>query len=113
MPRPNVSEATAPAAVVDAVAKLGQDIATARIRRQLREEDLATRAGITRTTLRRVEAGALGTGIGAYAAVLWALGLHGEFADVAAPERDLEGQTLEAARRGERVRLPTGLSDEF
>jgi len=113
MPRRNVNEATAPAAVVEAVAKLGQDIATARVRRQLREDDLAAKAGINRITLRRVEAGALGTGIGAYAAVLWALGLHGDLAQVAAPERDLEGQTLEAARRGERVRLPAELSDEF
>lgn len=113
MPRRNVSESTAPAAIVDAVAKLGQDIATARVRRKLREEDLAMRAGITRTTLRRVEAGALGTGIGAYVAALWALGLHGDLAGVAAPDRDVEGQTLEAARRGERVRLSTELSDEF
>jgi transcriptional regulator with XRE-family HTH domain len=113
LPRANINEASAPAAVLDAVTKLGQDIATARIRRRLREEDLATRAGITRTTLRRVEAGALGTGVGAYAAVLWALGLHETLADAAAPERDLEGQTLEAARRGERVRLPTELSDDF
>ena len=113
MPRRNINHASAPAAVLDAVAKLGQDIATARVRRQLREEDLAMKAGITRTTLRRVEAGALGTGIGAYAAVLWALGLHGDLAHVAAPERDLEGQTLEAGRRGARVRLPAELSDEF
>jgi DNA-binding XRE family transcriptional regulator len=113
MPRRNITEEAAPAAVVDVAVKLGRDIATARIRRQLREEDLATKAGITRTTLRRVEAGALGTGIGAYAAVLWALGMHHDLAEVAAPERDVEGQTLEAARRGERVRLPTRLSDEF
>lgn len=113
MPSRNVNKVTAPAAVADSVAKLGQDIATARVRRQLREEDLARKAGITRTTLRRVEAGALGTGIGAYVAVLWALGLHGDLAAVATPERDLEGQTLEAARRGERVRLPTALSDDF
>lgn len=113
MPRQNLTGDTAPAAVVEAVARLGQDIATARIRRQLREEDLAARAGITRTTLRRVEAGALGTGIGAYAAVLWALGMHHDLAAAAAPERDVEGQTLEAARRGERVRLPERLSDDF
>jgi transcriptional regulator with XRE-family HTH domain len=113
MPRRNLTEDSAPAAVVDAVVKLGQDIATARIRRQLREEDLAAKAGITRMTLRRVEAGALGTGIGAYAAVLWVLGMHHDLAGAAAPERDEEGQTLEAARRGERVRLPRRLSDEF
>jgi hypothetical protein len=57
-------------------------------------------------TLRRVEAGTLGTGVGAYVAALWALGRLEDLADLAAPERDIEGQTLEAARRGKRVRLP-------
>jgi hypothetical protein len=64
-------------------------------------------------TLRRVEAGTLGTGVGAYAAILWALGRLEDLPNLAAPERDIEGQTLEAARRGERVRLPAGLDDEF
>lgn len=79
----------------------------------MREEDLAARAGISRTTLRRIEEGELGTGIGAYAAVLWALGLDGQLAAVARPETDVEGQTLEAARRGERVRRVRELSDDF
>jgi transcriptional regulator with XRE-family HTH domain len=113
MPRRNVNYESAPAAVAEGVARLGRHIGTARIRRQLREEDLAAKAGITRMTLRRVEAGALGTGIGAYAAVLWALGLDDDLTAVATPDRDLEGQTLEAARRGQRVRPPAGLSDEF
>jgi transcriptional regulator with XRE-family HTH domain len=113
MPRRNVNYEAAPAAVLDTVARLGHNIATARVRRRLREEDLAAKAGISRITLRRVEAGALGTGIGAYVAVLWALGLHHEVGEIAGPERDVEGQTLEAARRGERVRPAQGVSDEF
>jgi transcriptional regulator with XRE-family HTH domain len=113
MPKRNITDESAPGAVVDTVARLGRNIATARIRRELREEDLAAKAGITRTTLRRVEAGALGTGIGAYVAVLWALGLHHDMGEVASPERDMEGQTLEAARRGQRVRPAGGLNDEF
>jgi len=113
MPRRNVNHESAPAAVAEAVARLGRDIAIARVRRRLREEDLAAKAGITRMTLRRVEAGALGTGIGAYVAVLWALGLDDGLAAVAAADRDVEGQTLEAARRGERVRPRADLSDEF
>jgi transcriptional regulator with XRE-family HTH domain len=113
MPRRNVNYEAAPAAVVDTAAQLGQNIATARVRRQLREEDLAARAGISRITLRRVEAGALGTGIGAYIAVLWALGLHHAIAEAASPEHDLEGRTLEAGRRGARVRPTHDLDDEF
>ena len=113
MPRRNVNYEAAPAAVLDTVARLGRNIATARVRRQLREEDLSAKAGISRITLRRVEAGALGTGIGAYIAALWALGLHHEVGEIASPQRDIEGQTLEAARRGERVRPAQDLSDEF
>jgi hypothetical protein len=52
-------------------------------------------------------------GIGAYVAVLWAMGLHQDVADLASPERDLEGQTLAAARLGERVRPKTEFDDEF
>lgn len=113
MPRRNINYEAAPAAVVDAVAQLGRNVATARVRRQMREEDLAQHAGISRITLRRVESGELGTGIGAYAAVLWALGFHDALAEVLSPEQDLEGQTLEMSRHGVRVRPAEGLSDDF
>ncbi|HYJ80061.1 MAG TPA: helix-turn-helix domain-containing protein [Longimicrobiaceae bacterium] len=96
-----------------AVAELGANIATARLRRRWPQQELAEKAGITRPTLVAVEQGRLGTGIGAYVAVLWALGLHDEVARLALPERDLEGLTLEAARLPERARRSRGLSDEF
>jgi len=70
-------------------------------------------AGITVQTLRRVEAGSLGTGVGAYLAALWAMGLDSQVADLASPETDIEGQTLEAAGRGDRVRPDGRLNDEF
>ena len=75
--------------------------------------DLAARAGTSRTTLRRFEASELGTGIGAYAAAFWVLGLEGQLAAMARPEHDIEGQTLEAARRGERARRGRELGDDF
>jgi transcriptional regulator with XRE-family HTH domain len=102
-----------PAAVEEAVSRLGANIATARLRRQWRQQDLAEKAGITRVTLAGIERGKLGTGIGAYVAVLWALGLDGDVALLAAPDRDLEGQTLEAARLPERARSSNRLSDDF
>jgi transcriptional regulator with XRE-family HTH domain len=103
----------APAAVEQAVAKLGANIATARLRRRWRQEDLARKAGLTRPTVIAIEHGKLGTGIGAYVAVLWAMGLHGEIEGVAAPERDLEGRTLEDARLAQRAHPSGSLSDEF
>jgi transcriptional regulator with XRE-family HTH domain len=113
MPRRKMNYESAPAAVADAVRQLGRNIALARVRRRMREEDLAESAGVSRVTLRRVERGELGTGIGAYAAVLWALGFQGGLGEILSPEKDLEGQTLEAARHGRRVRPPKGLSDDF
>lgn len=101
------------AATEDVLARLGQHIATARIRRDLRQEDLARKAGIHPNTLRKVESGALGTAIGAYAAALWALGLLDQLAEVARPHRDAEGETLAAARLGNRARTSSTLDDNF
>ncbi len=74
---------------------------------------MARQAGITITTLRSVERGALGAGLGAYVAALWAMGLEGQLTQLADPATDLEGQTLEAATRGERVRLSEALPRDF
>jgi len=102
-----------PGAADHVLKELGRNIATARLRRRWRQQDLAERAGITRRTLFSIEHGRPGTGIGAYVAVLWALGLHRDVADLAAPDRDAEGATLEAARQGKRARPSTSLDDDF
>lgn len=104
---------SAPAAVVQSVARLGANIASARINRQWRQQDLADKAGVSRPVVIRIENGHLGVGIGAYVAVLWAMGLHRDIAELASPERDLEGQTLAAARLSKRVRPTTEPDDDF
>jgi transcriptional regulator with XRE-family HTH domain len=102
-----------PAAVVQTVTRLGANIAAARINREWRQGDLAAKAGVDRRVIRAIEEGGVGVGIGAYVAALWAMGLHPDVADLASAERDVEGQTLAAARLGERVRLASELDDEF
>ena len=101
------------AATEEAIVRLGRHITTARMRRAWRQEDLAQKAGIHPNTLRKVESGAPGTAIGAYAAALWTLGLLDQLAEVARPDRDDEGETLAAARLGERARASTTLDDNF
>lgn len=85
----------------------------ARIRRRLRQVDLAKKTGLALGTLKRIEAGSPTTALSAYFTVLWALGLEKEFEDLASPERDEEGKTLEQARQPTRVRRKAELDDNF
>lgn len=113
MSRKLQNQASSPAAVVENARRLGANIAVARRRRRLSQADLAAKAGISRPTLIRVEAGELGTALGAYTAVLWALGLDRDVPSIASPETDREGVTLEVARLGKRMHTPRSLSDDF
>ena len=113
MPRQSLNRTNVPHALESALKQLGARIATARTRRQLRQEDLARKAGIHRLTLQKVEQGNPTTGIAAYFAALWAMGLEAEFADIARPERDEEGKTLERAREPKRVRESGALDADF
>lgn len=105
MPRQNLTDDTTPFAVVRAITTLGKNIARARIRRGLRQVDLAKKTGLAPGTLRRIEEGSPTTALSAYFTVLWALGLEREFAGLASPDRDEEGKTLERARQPTRVVL--------
>lgn len=55
------------------LAKMGEQIRLARLRRQLTAELVAERAGISRITLGQIEKGSASVSIGSYAAVLHAL----------------------------------------
>jgi transcriptional regulator with XRE-family HTH domain len=56
--------------------ELGENIKLARLRRKLSAEQVAERANISRPTLLSIEKGASGVAIGAYAQVLFVLGLE-------------------------------------
>src|SRR5215217_47169 len=113
MPRQNLTPETTPLAVVRAVTSLGRNIARARIRRGLKQADLAKKTGLALGTLKRVEEGSPTTAISAYFAVLWALGLEREFETLSSPERDEEGKTLEAARQPTRAPTSGSLDADF
>ncbi|MFL5322029.1 MAG: multiprotein-bridging factor 1 family protein [Myxococcaceae bacterium] len=113
MPKQNLPQERTPVVVAQALTRLGEHISTARIRRRLTERELAQKTGLSLNTLRRVERGSGTTAISAYFTALWALGLEKEFEGLAAPERDLEGLTLELARAPKRVRGRKGLDADF
>lgn len=91
-------------AVRRSLRKLGRDIHDARRRRGLPAEVVAERAFTTRPTLRRIEAGDHGVGMGIYAAVLQALGLLDGLAQLADPSGDAIGLSLSSEALPERVR---------
>lgn len=104
MPRQLQFAQTAPSQVKETAARLGGCIRLARKRRRLTLRELSARAGIAYDTARAVEAGSLQTGLGAYLALVWAMGLEAEMSNWLDPGHDTEGKQLELARMPERVR---------
>lgn len=113
MPRPTKISESPPAAVEEALARMGRNLRTARLRRKLRQEELAGRMGVSRFVIADVERGKPTTGIAVYLGALWALGLLDQMREVADPDRDEEGKTLERARGPRRGGGRRVLSNDF
>ena len=69
-----------------ALAKMGENIRKARLRRNLNAEDIAEQANISTDTLSSIEKGAATVSIGAYAAVLAVLELDKDIQLIALDE---------------------------
>ena len=91
----------------------GLRIRDARLHRQLRQVDLAERTGLSRSTIEAIERGSSDTAVGAYARVLWVMGLDRELDVVADPALDQEGAALEYKPGERRVRVRKGLRNDF
>ena len=113
MPRATKISDSPPAAVEQALGRLGRNIRTARLRRKLPQADLARRVGVSRFVVADIERGKLTTGVAVYLGALWALGLLGQVRELADPDRDEEGKTLERTRSPKRARGRGALSDDF
>ena len=102
-----------PSGILSELGRIGYGIKTARMRRRMTQEDLAERVGTSWHTIRKIEKGSPGTGIGYYLKALWVLGLFEDVRLLADPERDREGIILEAAARGTRARPRRRLNRDF
>lgn len=84
---------------------VGENLRLARLRRHLSAEQVAERAGISRSTLHLMENGSAGTSLGKLLQVLVVLGLESDLGRLGAD--DLLGRRLEDARLTEsRRRAP-------
>lgn len=91
------------------LAQLGERIRLARLRRQLSNAAVSGRAGISRTSLYKVEAGDAGATLGTYLRVLAALGLENDLNGVAADDkvgRKLQDLALEPKAARPRRKKP-------
>ena len=95
-----------PIPVMGILKKLGHDISEARRRRRITIKLLAERARISRATVGKIEKGDPSTSLGAYAAVLFVLGMTERLGDLADPRHDLTGLQLATEQLPKRVRLP-------
>lgn len=75
--------------------ELGENIKLARLRRKLSAEQVAERANISRPTLLSIEKGVPGVAMGAYARVLFVLGLEKDLLKLAVD--DVLGRKLQDA----------------
>ena len=85
--------------------RLGEDLRLARLRRKFSTMQVAERAGIDRSTLRCIERGSPSVSLGAYANVMFCLGLDGDLDLLAHDDelgRKLQDAELTVARRAPR-----------
>lgn len=113
MARKNKLLETPPFAVEQAIKRLGDNLRTARLRRNLTIQDVAAKIGTGPRAIADAEKGKLATSVGTFAALLWAVGLLPQMEDVADPAKDKEGMALSLAKGRERARASGELDNDF
>ena len=102
-----------PFPVQQALKRLGENLRTARIRRNLTIDDAAERIGTGPRAVMEAEKGKASTGIVVYTALLWLYDLLQPFEELADPLKDQEGISLQAAKEPRRARKSGGLDNDF
>ncbi|HEY5533908.1 MAG TPA: helix-turn-helix transcriptional regulator [Ignavibacteria bacterium] len=90
--------------VIEILADLGINIKLARLRRKLSTTQVAERADVNRVTLWQIEKGSPRVSMGAYAQVIFVLGLEKDLLNIA--KDDILGRKLQDAKILEKKRAP-------
>lgn len=102
MPRSTLAIAALPPIATDALKRLGENLAIARVRRKEPQRAWAQRIGVSVPTLIRMEQGDPSVSAGVYATALWLMGRVQSLPELADPVHDrgaLEIDVREAVRR--------------
>ncbi len=99
-----LSKTSLPLPVTQTLRKLGRDLAVARRKRGLSTADMASRLFVSRDTLWRLERGDPTVSIGTLATAAFVLQLHERLGNLAAPEMDRLGLSLDEQRLPRRIR---------
>jgi len=102
-----------PYLVEQALNRLGENLRTARIRRNFTIDEVAQKIGTGRRAVMDAEKGKASTGVGIYIALLWVYDLISQLNDVANPAKDEQGLTLAAPKKKTRARKNGELNSDF
>ena len=114
MPRNSLSYALTSDAALGSLSALGARIKEARLLRNWTQADAADKAGLSESSIRKVESGSPHITVGAYLALLDVLGLPTAFDSVIARGDDTLGEALGRNALRKRARAPRLTeADEF
>lgn len=113
MAKKNILTQAPPYAVEQAIKRLGANLRTARLRRNLTIEEVADKIGTGPRAVSDAEQGKITTGIAVYTALLWAYDLLDPVEFLADPSTDEEGLALSMRRERTRAGKPEELDSDF
>lgn len=109
----NLLSQTPPFPVEQTLKRLGANLRTARLRRNLTIKEVADKIGTGPRAVADAEKGKPSTGIVVYSALLWAYDLLEPMDALADPARDEEGMSLELSSGRIRARATEELDSDF
>ncbi len=109
----NILTTAPPYPVEQALKQLGTNLRTARLRRNLRIQDVAEKIGTGPRPVSNAEQGKPSTSVSVYIALLWAYDLLDALKEIADPALDKEGLALTLPRERARARQPENLDNDF
>jgi len=93
--------------------RLGADLRTARLRRNLTIAEVAEKIGTGPRPVADAEKGKASTSVAVYMALLWAYDMLNQLAEVGDPALDTEGQALSPSRKRARAGKKQELDSDF